>query len=114
MFGVFGLVRARFHPEPPAPSSAPRPGVPPPLPVPLHSARCPTPLCRARQTFIGLILSMGGEWYLGVPEENASSAATACFAAAFFYLLYLIGCGMRVQKELNRSKGDAELLEDEE
>ena len=113
MFGVFGLVRARFHPEPPAPSSAPRPGVPPPLPVPLHSARCPTPLCRARQTFIGLILSMGGEWYLGVPEENASSAATACFAAAFFYLLYLIGCGMRVQKELNR-KGDAELLEDEE
>lgn len=61
---------------------------------------------------MGIVLSTGGEWYLGVGTENASASASACFASAFLYLLYLIGCGLRVMKAMSPGKGDAELLED--
>ena len=50
------------------------------------------------QFFMGLVLQMGGEWYLGVSEEDAASSAMACYLAGIVYILYLFGCGMRINK----------------
>ena len=90
-----------------------RPGTPPATPQ-LHAPLTVTCLSSCAQIFMGIVLSLGGEWYLGVSKENAAASASACFAAAFLYLLYLVGCGLRVMKALNVGKGDAELLEDGE
>ena len=45
-----------------------------------------------------LILSRGGEWYLGVSEEDAPSAASACMIAAVIYAVYLFWCMSKLSK----------------
>jgi len=49
---------------------------------------------------MGVILSSGGEWYLGVAEDDASAAAASCYVAASIYGFYVVCCGMRM-KNLN-------------
>ena len=44
------------------------------------------------------ILKSGGEWYLGVSEEDTPAAASACLVAAGIYLLYLMYCGSKLMK----------------
>ena len=44
------------------------------------------------------ILTSGGEWFLGVPEEDAPAAANACLVAALIYFLYLVYCGLKIGK----------------
>ena len=60
---------------------------------------------------MGYILSSGNNWFLGVSDEGASAAATACYLSAGIYLLYLIFCGMKVVS-WNRKTGDAQELLD--
>ena len=47
---------------------------------------------------MGVILSSGGEWYLGVAEEDASAAAASCYVAAGIYAFYVCCCGARMMK----------------
>ena len=60
---------------------------------------------------MGALLVSGGEWFLGVSEEQAPAAATACFLGASIYGVYLAVCGMRLKA---LSKGGSEQLDDEE
>ncbi|KAL1498444.1 hypothetical protein AB1Y20_013769 [Prymnesium parvum] len=55
----------------------------------------------------GLVLQAGGNWYLGVSEENAKGAAQGCFVGAGIYAAYIVLCGYRVCK-LARKKPDRE------
>jgi len=48
------------------------------------------------QIFMGYLLSSGNNWFMGVSDEGAASAATACFISAGIYVLYLLFCGMKV------------------
>ena len=59
------------------------------------------------------ILQSGGEWYLGVSEEDAPAAASACLVAAGIYLLYLIYCGLKLGKTSASSSGKEKLTDDD-
>ena len=59
------------------------------------------------------ILQSGGEWYLGVSEEDAPAAASACLVAAGIYLLYLIYCGLKLGKTSASSSGKERLTDDD-
>ena len=54
--------------------------------------------------FMYMILSSGGEWYLGVSPEDAPAAANGCLVAAGIYLVYLIYCGLKLGKTSAASK----------
>ena len=58
------------------------------------------------------ILTSGGEWYLGVSEEDAPAAASACLVAAGIYLVYLIYCGLKLGK--SSASGGKEKVQDME
>lgn len=47
---------------------------------------------------MGVILSSGGEWYLGVAEDDAAAAASSCYVAAAIYGFYVFCCGYRMAK----------------
>jgi len=49
------------------------------------------------QYFLGFVLSHHGEWYLDVKEEDASTAAAACYWSGTVYLIYMIWCGCRIK-----------------
>ena len=53
---------------------------------------------------MAIVLSMGGEWYLGVTEEEKSSAAMACWMGAAIYGLYLFFCMSRLKSANARQK----------
>ena len=57
------------------------------------------------------ILQSGGEWFLGVSEDDAPAAAQACLVAAGIYLTYLIYCGLKLGKA---SAGDEKKADDDE
>jgi hypothetical protein len=59
---------------------------------------------------MAIILSSGGQWYLGVSDEGAAAAATSCWIAAGIYGGYLTLCGWRV---CNASKKARTQLPDE-
>ena len=61
---------------------------------------------------MGVVLSMGGEWYLGVSEEHAGAASSACYIAACIYGVYLVTCGLRISKA-HAKRNERELLVDE-
>lgn len=50
------------------------------------------------QLFLYVILTSGGEWFLGVSEEDAPAAASACLVAAGIYGVYLLYCGSKLGK----------------
>ena len=54
--------------------------------------------------FMYCIFQAGGEWYLGVSEEDAPAAASACLVAAVIYMIYLAYCGMKLCKTGAASK----------
>ena len=87
-------------------------------PPPRHDRSCAY-FCTGMSSFgvIGLlfmytILTSGGEWYLGVSEEDAPAAASACLVAAGIYLVYLIYCGLKIGKASAPSSA-AKLQEEE-
>ena len=59
---------------------------------------------------MGVILSSGGQWYLGVGDEDAAAAAGACYVAAAIYGGYVLCCGYRMTK---LSAGAPKQLDDE-
>lgn len=75
---------------------------------------CP-PVCSPvyAQLFLYSIFKMGGEWYLGVSEEDAPAAASACLVAAIIYAIYLVYCGLKLSKASAESEG-AKKLEDDD
>merc|ERR1712046_490939 len=48
--------------------------------------------------FMGVVLGNGGNWYLGVPDDGAAAAASACFVAAAIYGFYVLCCGFLMTK----------------
>ena len=63
-------------------------------------------------TFMWAILSNGGEWYLGVSEEDAPTAASACLVAAGIYAVYLFYCGSKIGRL--SAEGPAKVADDDE
>ena len=59
------------------------------------------------------VLSSGGEWFLGVGEEDAPAAASACLIAAGIYLAYFVFCMGRMMKG-NASPTKRERLVDDD
>ena len=57
------------------------------------------------QLLMYAILTSGGEWYLGVSEEDAASASSACLVAAVIYGVYLVWCGMKLTSASASPKG---------
>ena len=53
---------------------------------------------------MGGVLSNGGQWYLGVADDQREGAATACYLAALIYGLYLVLCGLRIYWASKRVK----------
>lgn len=58
------------------------------------------------------VLTSGGEWFLGVSEEQAPAAATACLVAAGIYGAYLIFCVLRMGK--SAATGERQKLHDDD
>lgn len=56
------------------------------------------------QIGFGIILQSGGNWYLGIDDENSGAAATGCFIAALFYAGYVALCGLRVRRMIAAQK----------
>merc|ERR1712019_163485 len=61
---------------------------------------------------MGFILQSGGGWYLSVPDDQQAASALACFIAGGIYLVYLVGCGLRIAGQSGK-KGAQELEDDE-
>ncbi|KAL1527812.1 hypothetical protein AB1Y20_009195 [Prymnesium parvum] len=61
--------------------------------------------------FMGTLLKMHGEWFLGLTAEQAVPASTACYLGAMIYGVYLLVCGLRLKKLL---KKNLEKLDEEE
>lgn len=62
---------------------------------------------------MGTLLTSGGEWYLGVTEEGAPAAASACYLGACIYGVYLLFCGLKLKKSM-AVKDSAQPLDEEE
>jgi len=53
---------------------------------------------------MGIVLNSGGQWYMGVADEDAAAAAASCYIAAVVYGLYVALCGCRIMKANARGK----------
>ena len=53
---------------------------------------------------MGYVLQSGKNWFLGVSDEGAKAAATACYIAAALYLGYVLMCGRRIMAANKRAE----------